>query len=249
MAIPSLTPSQCIGKPSTVYALIDPRDNTAFYVGVTTRRPHMRLSSHRNDAIHLGIISTKCDVIRAIEATGQRAIIGELETVPFDEWVGAEQFWIGYLQAIGAKLTNRAIGGAGATGSRQTAETQRRRSEAAKGRDMSITHTPEIREKAAGKMRRAVVIDGVEYPGIKAASRALGISYTTLHYRLDVGIAERLTPRRGGKPRSRKGTRPTGDDHHNSKPIEIDGVRYASMRAATATLGISRERARKATRL
>lgn len=248
MGLPSLTPSVCIGKSVQVYALIDPRSQTAFYVGATTRRLGQRLSSHRNDAIKLGIATKRCEVIRAIEADGHRAGIGELETVAFDEWVEAEQFWIGYLQSIGARLTNLAIGGAGATGSRQTAETQRRRSEAAKGRDMSIPHSPQARERAASRLRHVIVVDGVRFDGIAVAARALGISHGLVHRRVDLGQYQRVTPRKNGNTLKLKG-RPTGDDHHNSKPIEIDGVRYASMKAAMSSLGISRQQARKATRL
>jgi hypothetical protein len=205
MGLPILTASACVGKPVHIYALINPLDQTAFYVGATTRTLGLRLSSHRNDAVQLKMGSAKCDVIRVIEAQGRRAEIVELEVAPFDDWVAAEQFWIAYLKGLGASLTNRAIGGAGATGSRQTKDTQRHRSEAAQGRDMSALHTPDVRQKAVAGMRHAIIIDGVRYDGIAVAARALGISHSLVHRRVDLGQYQRLTPRKNGNVIKLKG--------------------------------------------
>jgi hypothetical protein len=220
-----------------IYALIDPRDKTTFYVGATTRTLGLRLSSHRNDAVKLRIDTQKCDAIRTIEAAGERVQIAELETA-HEDWAEAEQFWIGYLRFLGSRLTNIASGGPGATGSRQTEQTRQRRRDAATGRDMSQAHAPVAREKAASKLRHAVLIDGVRYDGIAVAARALGISHSLVHRRIDLGTYQRLTRRKNGNVLKLKGMR-SGVDHPHSRPVEVDGVAYVSRLAACKALRIS----------
>ncbi len=247
MGLPSLNPSACIGKPVSIYLLVDPRDQTAFYVGATTKPVRQRLSSHINDACHLAARGARYERIRDIAAAGARADACVLETARAEDWVEAEQFWIAYFRAIGARLTNVAIGGPGALGTRQKPTTKIRRQEAAAGRDMSAIRTPVVREKAARKLRHTIIADGVEYDGIAVAARALGISHSLVHRRVDLSIYQRVTPRKNDNVVTLRG-RPTGARNHQSKPVTIDGIGYASMREARQALGISRERIRKLTR-
>ncbi|MEI9995093.1 MAG: hypothetical protein WDM91_10895 [Rhizomicrobium sp.] len=223
----------------TIYALFDPRDYSAFYVGATTRAICRRFGSHVHDALHLQIQSPRCSRIRAIAADGKRPEAEALEVVPFEKWVEAEQFWIVLFKYLGAELTNRAIGGPGSSGTKQSPATQRRRSVAALGRDMSAVQTPAAREKAASALRHAIEVDGVRYSGIKVASSATGLAYSTLQYRLDVGLdAERLTPRKGDRRRSRKGGLPQGAAHPRSRPVIIADTAYWGIAGAARAIGV-----------
>lgn len=192
MAIPSLSAHKCIERPVIVYGLFDPRDGSIFYVGVTTKRLCNRLASHVNDARHLRMAGDRYDRIRAIELSGMRTEIAELETVSANVWPEAEQFWIENMRCLGFALTNKSIGGPGALGTKQSNETRAARRSAAAGRDMSKLQTPEMREYCASKLRHPIMIDGVTFPGIKAASRITGIGYGTVHRMLSQGLATRV---------------------------------------------------------
>lgn len=187
----------------------------------------------------------RCTVIRSIDDSLLRAEIIELEVVQADEWVTAEQFWIEYLRALGARLTNIGIGGPGALGFKQTKEAKLKRSLEAVVRDNSAIHRPEVREKAASRLRHTIIVDGVRFDGIAVAARALGISHSQVHRRVDLGRYQRVTPRKNGNVLTLKGGLPRGATHRNSKPVEIDGTLYPSMLDAMTKLGISRERVRK----
>jgi NUMOD3 motif len=299
MGIPYLAADGCRGKTATVYVLMDPRDSTAFYVGVTTRPLSSRFGSHLNDALVLYMRGARYDAIRSICADGLRPEMHALEVVPFDQWVDAEQFWIAYLRGLGAVLTNVSTGGPGTTGVRQTLVIQKKRQDAAAGRDMSHLHTPEMRAKAGasisktlmgrtpteetrkrlsdakrgerhnmwgkpkspetrakmaasnkGKPKptganashtRPVIIDGIQYWGATGAAAALGVHRSTIAWWVRQGRGS--YPDGGPAPKiytpARKG-RPTGEEHHQSRPIMIDGVRYWGIGAAATALGRSR---------
>jgi len=239
MPLPSVVPADQADKLVSIYALIDPRDQTPFYVGVTSKKPKVRLSSHLNDACYLEMKGGRYDIIRAIALSGHRAEIVELETVKLCNWVEGEQFWIEYLRFLGARLTNIGTGGPGGFGAKQTKETQLRRQASAKGRDMSPLHSPEIRERVATSLRHKIEIDGVVYSGIKAAAREIGVSYGALHYRLDVGLAKRITPRKNNNERKRKGGLPCGAKHWRSRPVTIDCKVYCSRTAVAVAFGVS----------
>lgn len=247
MGLPSLNALACLDKLVTIYALIDPRDQTPFYVGATTARPCERLGSHVTDARHHRLRSGKCDLIRGILAYGARPEMMALEVVAQSGWVEAEQFWIANLRFLGAKLTNKSMGGAGNQGVKPSPETLARMSEAAIHRDMAAVHTADARERAAGKLRHPIEIDGSVYSGIAVASRATGIPQSTLIYRLDVGAGPlRIRPRKdaaGGRKRIGGGP-PSAERHHNSLPIEIDGVRYWGRTGACLALGVSQTKLR-----
>lgn len=152
MAIPRLH-AQTEGRPALVYALVDPLNMEAFYVGVTTRAGSGRLGSHIFDARANPDRNERTKRLAGILASEKRPLLYDLETVQGPDWVEAEQFWIANLRFLGCQLTNQAIGGPGSTGSRQSATAKQRRKKAAAGRDMSHLHTPEMRELCASKLR------------------------------------------------------------------------------------------------
>ena len=238
MSIPMMGVSAPRNKTAVIYALIDPRDRTAFYVGVTTRKLAARLSSHLNDGVILGIQNDRCSKIRDVHEAGSRIEIMELEVVPIASWAEAEKFWIEYLRSLGARLTNIGTGGPGASGAKQSAATKARRKAAAVGRKISHCHSGEIRKRAADATRHVIEVDGVRYLGIAAAARELGIGSSTLHYRLDVGLATRITPRKNDNVRTRKGGRKRAEEHHHSRPVVYLGVWYWGLTEVSMVFGV-----------
>lgn len=236
MAIHSLNPSIRDCKPAIVYVLIDPRTNFPFYVGVTTRRPNVRLSSHVNDAVHLQMRGPRYEMIRSIHGAGHRTIIAPLETVERD-WPEAERFWIEYLKFLGACLTNISDGGPGRTGLKTAESTREKMRKAAAGRDLTAFHSKEAREMAASKNRHLIEVNGQTYTGIKKAASALGIKYGKLQSMLDTGRAKRLTGAKVGFVRKRHG-RCRGACHPNRRSVKIDGVEYPTRRDAAAAKGV-----------
>lgn len=219
-----------------VYGLFDPRDGSPFYVGVTSRSASLRMSGHLHEA-KAGTAGAKADRIRAILASGVRPEFDVLEAVPKAQWVEAEQFWISYVRSLGFPLTNRGIGGPGCLGSRQSSATRERRRTAQANAATAQMHTPAAREKAANALRHSIEIDGVVHQGIKRAARALGLSSSALHNRLDRGMGARLTGPKVGYLKPLKG-RPSGDRHHHSRTILIGGVEYWGLNGAARTLGV-----------
>lgn len=195
MAIPTLTAGGCADKMVRVYALIDPTNNEMFYIGVTTRLLSRRLGSHVNDGRFPKSGSRRCDRIGRILALGAKPVAVEIEQVEPRCWPEAEEFWIAYFRSIGVELTNIGTGGPGAKGAIQSDVTQKLRRAAAAGRNMAHLHTPEMREVAASKMRHPIEIDGVVYPGIKQASRMIGIAYGTVYKMVTTGKARRVITR------------------------------------------------------
>lgn len=226
MSIPSLHASGCIGKPVKIYALFDQRDNTIFYVGATTKRLCDRLASHVNDSIHLNMRGPRYDTIRSIHESGIRTRIEELETVAAEDWVEAEQFWIGYLRFIGANLTNKAIGGPGSIGTKQTPATQLRRRLAAVGRDVSHLHRPEIRERSANKLRGRSGKKASLETRKKLSESHKGIKWTESQ-REKIIAKLRLPRKKTGNPSPRRNV------------LVIDGMRYHGRPQAKSALGVS----------
>lgn len=88
----------------TVYALIDPRDNTVRYVGITERPINKRLAGHLlgNDGN-----KTKIAWISELAQIGISPIIRPLEQVKGrKETLEREQEWIQHFLSLGAPLTN-----------------------------------------------------------------------------------------------------------------------------------------------
>lgn len=237
MAIPRIATYGMNGNSAVVYGLFDPRNGQIFYVGVTTQRLCNRLSGHYGQALNLMSAGPRNEIIRSIRAEGLFVEIAELETVHISRWVDAEQYWIQTLRFVGAALTNVAAGGPGNSGSQQSKETQLRRQRAAAGRDMSAVHSPESRRKARDGLAHKIIVEGQEFSGIRAASEATGISYGTLHRRLDLGIYQRITPRLRGKPSTLKGYI-SGEKHHNARPVMVEGRCFPTVIAAAKAIGL-----------
>lgn len=227
MGLPTLGASVCIGKPVKVYVLIDGQNGRGFYVGATTRRLCERLSNHKTHAVRLNTACEKSQIIRDIVAAGSKVEILELETVSADVWAEAEQFWISYLRFIGARLTNKSIGGAGNQGVRASAATRRAISEAAAGRDMSHVHCAEIRQRVADKLRGR--------RGKKASSETrLRLSVAHRGKKWPPGQREKFAAKMTGRKRG-----PTGVPSPRRRPILIDGREYESLTQAAHRLGVA----------
>jgi group I intron endonuclease len=97
-----------MSKTNYIYALIDPTNNEARYIGKTIN-PKGRLSGHikrtRRNNFH-------CQnwILRLRPLIPEMII---LEEVSQDDWQKAEPFWIEYFKYLGARLTNMVPGGRG----------------------------------------------------------------------------------------------------------------------------------------
>lgn len=95
------------------YKLINPLDNSVFYIGRTKRPIRFRLSGHISEATNKATFHLqKSLIIRAILDTGKKPLIVLLEKIkithPDDELkiAGREFFWIEKYAAQGSPLTN-----------------------------------------------------------------------------------------------------------------------------------------------
>jgi hypothetical protein len=96
---------------------------------------------------------------------------------------------------------------------------------------MAERRGPDWKPKPRGRAK-PVTVHGVAFPTMKAASEALGIPYKVILHWARVGRwPNRRVPARRSPDRKR---RPPG----NAKPVSIDGVAFASMKAASEGLGI-----------
>ena len=100
-------PPVCDRGPVTIYALVDPRDNTVRYVGKTSD-PSARLAQHIENTAGKG---HKNVWVRDLKASGLRPTMEILERVPVAEWEAAERRWIAFYSTRGSVL-NVEIGGA-----------------------------------------------------------------------------------------------------------------------------------------
>lgn len=148
-------------KTTSIYVLIDPRDDTVRYVGKTNNLK-ARMYRHLFDASSLEHNTYKDRWIRGLQAAGLEPIMQVREEVPYAEWEARECYWIEMYRAQGSPLTNTAKGGRGGQGI--TSEEARARISAAKKgtkykptseegrRNMGIArskyrHTPETKAK------------------------------------------------------------------------------------------------------
>ena len=97
-----------MNRPTTIYAVVDPRNNEVRYVGKTVRKLNQRLSEHLRSKAN-----TYCAKwFRKLKSEGIKPEMLELEIVT-EDWQGAEIFWIAYLRWLGARLVNYSAGGEG----------------------------------------------------------------------------------------------------------------------------------------
>jgi len=143
-----------------IYALADPRTGEVRYVGVANDA-NVRLVRHvkgRNGSTHCA---------RWIKQLVDESLLPEvtvLETCEGDEWIEAERRWIADYRKEGARLTNHADGGQGASGYRFTDEQKQKVKE---GLHRKIADDPEWwdetirrRNEAAVKRRAELIAEG-----------------------------------------------------------------------------------------
>jgi len=151
-----------VSRPTTIYGIIDPRNNECRYVGksshyVKRKRGHIR-------EVEKGGTSYKNNWLRGLLGEGFEPVFIELEVIPTSEdWVEAEVFWIAYLKSIGARLCNLTIGGEGVPGRLVSEENRRKSSERNTGKVMS--------EEA--RLRMSIAKTGVKHTEEQNAAKSL----------------------------------------------------------------------------
>jgi len=87
---------------------------------------------------------------------------------------------------------------------------------------------------------REVEIDGIVYPSITDAAKALGIKMGTLYYRLNLAIKPQTKPDGARMLRDNKEYKSVKEyqPHPLSRRIEVDGLIYPSLNAASEATGI-----------
>lgn len=232
MGLPRLV-SDVKGRTAVVYALVDPASHEPFYVGVTTRGLGRRLCSHIHDARFAPSGDAKRGRIASILAANMRPCVYELEAQPVENWIEAEQFWIGYLRYLGADLTNRSAGGAGKTGYTTPISTRNLQSDAAKahGKWRDQLHTPAARAKTGERLRGR---PGRQWNQAEREAQAARITGKKL------GPASEERKRKVSAavkgPRNGMWSK-TGAAAPMSRSICVNGLEYASIKAAAQALG------------
>lgn len=194
-----------------IYVLIDPRTDEVRYVGWAfnvRQRWHTHVSSAPRTRSH------KANWIKQLLALGLRPVYQIIEQGTGD-WQEAEQRWIAYYRAQGARLTNMTDGGDGTPGLYPSQETRDKMSRAHAGRKMS----PEAIAKTAAAIRgrkqspehiaklSATRKGKTPWRATNAAADAVrGRKQTPEH------VEKRIAPLRRPRPEQAK------------KPIVIDGV-------------------------
>lgn len=106
-------------KSTSIYGLIDPRNNQLRYVGKTVKPVDERFRNHLSFARR----SARQRVSRWIRGLLLCDKIPEyfvIEVIPAGgDWQEAERHWISYFRSIGCRLTNLTDGGEGASGFKQ----------------------------------------------------------------------------------------------------------------------------------
>lgn len=134
-------------KTVLIYGMIDPRTNQLRYVGKTERSLEARLCGHINDKSS----TYRGAWVRAVVKSGVIPDIFLIESVAYEFWCEAEQFWIAYFRAIGAKLVNASIGGVGQAGIKNTISMRLKKSNGMKGLKKSEEHKRKLALANVGK--------------------------------------------------------------------------------------------------
>jgi group I intron endonuclease len=179
-----------------VYGLIDPRSGELRYVGKTERSNVVRLKRHVHNA-HEGVSSHAYNWLRQLLAAGLKPEVSVLEVHETAEALNeAERHLIAYFRSIGCDLTNATEGGDGSVGYRHTEESKQKQRSKMTGRRLTEEHRASISGGLMGRIvshatraklsaansksnsyraQSVVDDDGVVYPSISAAARALNI--------------------------------------------------------------------------
>jgi len=94
-----------------IYTLTDPNTNEIRYVG-KSNNPTKRFYKHYKYCEHR---THKNNWINKLISEGKKPILDIIDTVPINEWVFWEMYWIEQMKVWGFKLVNGTIGGEGST--------------------------------------------------------------------------------------------------------------------------------------
>lgn len=106
-------------RPTSIYALIDPRSKAIKYVGKTLQPMQARLSTHFSYA-RKGLHTYCARWLKGLLDAGLRPEVRILEIVENENWAERECFWISSLTLEGCTLTNLTAGGGGINSYRHT---------------------------------------------------------------------------------------------------------------------------------
>lgn len=147
---------------TTIYGLIDPRNNELRYVGKTTMPVQRRYNQH----VCLGPTARRTYCRNWIEQLSKETLRPELcvfEEV-LDDWVEAEQFWIAYWKSLGCKLTNITVGGDTSTGIRLSSESIEKSASKRRGKKRTPEQIARIKagltEEGRNRLREAAAKRG-----------------------------------------------------------------------------------------
>lgn len=100
-----------------IYVLIDPRTDEIRYVGKAnnvSQRYKAHLNRARKHQVH------KTNWIQALAKENLKPVIQVIDTVPIDDWIFWESYWISQFKTWGFNLLNYTHGGEGTTFGNQT---------------------------------------------------------------------------------------------------------------------------------
>lgn len=163
------------GGAITIYGIADPATSLVHYVGKTAGSPLRRLREHSLNVERGSQYQFHCWLREHLKA-GRTVEVFVIETVDHHLWAEAEEFWIGYLRAIGCPLKNVSPGGDGINGYRISREHAKRIGNALRGKPKSADHiaawkaaqsfappSPEARSKISASLKgRAKSADHIE---------------------------------------------------------------------------------------
>lgn len=116
----------------TVYALLDPDDESVRYVGKTSQLPRTRLRAHMNRSVGQKHIPSAAWIVGLL-AAGKEPKLAILEVVPEGAcWKETEKRWVAHYRSVGANLLNATCGGGGTEGWSPPLEVREKLSAAAK---------------------------------------------------------------------------------------------------------------------
>ncbi len=99
-------------KTTNIYILIDPRNNQVRYVG-KSNNPRERFKNHLNKSHNPK--SYKTNWINKLRELNLKPIMQIIDTVPIEDWIFWEMYWISQFKTWGFNLVNHTNGGDGST--------------------------------------------------------------------------------------------------------------------------------------
>src|SRR5262249_6896974 len=94
---------------SFIYKLVDPLPSNVVYVGRTIQPLELRRRAH----IHNGFGAPVHRWVRSLLREGREPLIVEIERVPVEQAVAAEDAWIAHYRQAGAEVLNMRSGASG----------------------------------------------------------------------------------------------------------------------------------------